>query len=40
VKITGQQAGWYAVEWEAAGQVRKGWVADWLITIKSNQVGK
>ena len=40
VKITGRQAGWYAVEWEAAGQVRKGWVADWLITIKSNQVGK
>jgi len=40
VKIRGKQGGWYAVEWEAAGQVRKGWVADWLITIRSNEEGK
>ena len=37
VKIRGKQNGWYAVEWQAAGQVRKGWVADWLITIKADQ---
>ncbi len=37
VKIRGKQGGWYAVEWEAAGQVRKGWVADWLITIKADK---
>jgi len=37
VKIRGKQNGWYAVEWQVAGQVRKGWVADWLITIKADQ---